>query len=118
MADLVQNTEIIRHRGKIEATLGNARAWQRLQARVGFSDLLWGVVDGCAVLNSWHNLSDVPAKTEISLKLSLDLKAAGFRFCGSKIDYALMQAAGLVNDYVISCPCHTRVAQLAVDKPF
>ena len=116
VADLVQNTEIIRHRGKIEATLGNARAWQRLQARVGFSDLLWGVVDGCAVLNSWHNLSDVPAKTEISLKLSLDLKAAGFRFCGPKIVYALMQAAGLVNNHVISCPCHAPVAQLAVDK--
>lgn len=118
VADLVQNTAIIRHRGKIEATLGNARAWQRLQARAGFSDLLWGAVDGCAVQNSWHDLSDVPAETEISLKLSLDLKAAGFRFCGPKIVYAPMQAAGLVNDHMISCPCHARVAQLAVDKTF
>ena len=75
-------------------------------------------MDGCAVQNNWHDLSDVPAETEISLKLSLDLKAVGFRFCGFKTEYALMQAAGLVNDYVISCPCHTRVAQLAVDKPF
>ena len=71
VADLVQNTAIIRHRGKIEATLGNARAWQRLQARAGFSDLLWGAVDGCAVQNNWHDLSDVPAETEISLKLSM-----------------------------------------------
>jgi DNA-3-methyladenine glycosylase I len=101
VADLVQNSVIIRHRGKIEVTLGNARAWQRLQAGARFSDRLRVAVDGRPVQNNWRNLSDVPAQTKISLKLSPDLKAAGFRFCGPKIVYALTQAAGLVNDHLI-----------------
>ena len=104
---------IIRHRGKIEATLANARAWQKLEAGVGFSNLLWAAVDGRAVQNNWHHKSDVPAETVISLKLSAKLKAEGFRFCGPKTVYALMQAAGLVNDHLVGCPAHAKVARLA-----
>ena len=116
VADLVQNIAIIRHRGKIEAKIGNARAWQWQQAGAGFSSLLWWAVGGRSIQNNWHNLSEVPAETAISLKLSADLKAAGFRFCERKMVYALMQAAGLVNDHLISCPCHVRLAGLAADR--
>ena len=62
--------------------------------------------------NNWHHLSDVPTQTVISLKFSADLKAVGFRFCGPKTFYALMQAAGLVNDRLVSCPAHAKVARL------
>ena len=111
--NLLLDTGIIRHRGKIEATLGNAKAWQNLEREKGFSNLLWGAVGGRPVQNNWRHLRDVPAQTVISLKLSADLKAAGFRFCGPKTAYALMQAAGLVNDHLVSCPTHAKVARLA-----
>ena len=110
---LLLDKRIIRHRGKIEATLANARAWQKLEAGVGFSNLLWAAVDGRAVQNNWHHKSDVPAETVISLKLSAKLKAEGFRYCGPKTVYALMQAAGLVNDHLVGCPAHAKVARLA-----
>ena len=101
---------MIRHRGKIESTLASARAWQKLEAGVGFSNFLWAAVDGRAVQNNWHHKSDVPAETVIPLKLSAKLKAKGFRFCVSKTVYALMQAAGLVNDHLVGCPAHAKVA--------
>ena len=82
-------------------------------AKKGFSNLLWGGGGGRPVQNNWHHLRDVPAQTVIFLKLSADLKAAGFRFCGPKTVYALMQAAGLVNDQLVSCPTHAKVARLA-----
>ena len=104
---------IIRHRGKIEATLSNAKAWQKIEAEGGFSNLLWGAVDGQPIQNNWHHLQDVPAETVISLKLSAQLKAEGFRFCGPKTVYALMQAAGLVNDHLVECPVHAKVRRLA-----
>lgn len=104
---------IIRHRGKIEATLSNAKAWQKIEAEGGFSNLLWGAVDGQPIQNNWHHLQDVPAETVISLKLSAQLKAEGFRFCGPKTVYALMQAAGLVNDHLVECPAYAKVRRLA-----
>ena len=113
MEKLLLNKRIIRHRGKIGATLANTRAWQKLEAGVGFSNLLWAAVDGRAVQNNWHHKSDVPAETVISLKLSAKLKAEGFRFCGPKTVYALRQAAGLVDDHLMVCPEHAKVARLA-----
>ena len=104
---------IIRHRGKIEATLSNAKSWQKIEVEGGFSNLLWGAVDGQPIQNNWHHLQDVPAETVISLKLSAQLIAEGFRFCGPKTVYALMQAAGLVNDYLVECPAHAKVRRLA-----
>ena len=104
---------IIRHRGKIEATLSNAKAWQKIEAEGGFSHLQWGAVSGQPIQNNWHDLQDVPAETVISLKLSAQLKAEGFRFCGPKTVYALMQAAGLVNDHLVECPAHAKVRRLA-----
>ena len=109
---LVQNAGIIRHRGKIEATIGNARAWQKIEQREGFDTFLWGYVDHKPLQNSWASLADVPAYTLLSIQISKDLKKAGFRFCGPTIVYAFMQATGMVNDHLISCPRHTEVAAM------
>lgn len=109
---LLADPGIVRHRGKIEATIGNARAWQQLEAGPGFAAYLWGFVDGRPLQNRWTSLAEVPAQTEISQQLSKDLKKRGFRFVGPTIVYAFMQAAGLVNDHVTGCPCHAKVAAL------
>jgi DNA-3-methyladenine glycosylase I len=110
---LLQNTGIIRHRGKIEATIGNAKAWQRIEAEQGFSDFLWSYVGGMPIQNRWTAMAQVPASTPTSERLSKDLKKAGFKFCGPTIVYAFMQAVGMVNDHLVTCPCHLRVADLA-----
>ncbi|WP_420396049.1 DNA-3-methyladenine glycosylase I [Nioella sp.] len=110
---LLQDTGIIRHRGKIEATIGNARAWQRIEAEQGFSDYLWSYVGGSPIQNRWTAMTQVPASTPTSERLSKDLKKAGFKFCGPTIVYAFMQAVGMVNDHMVTCPCHARVANLA-----
>ncbi len=100
---LLADPGIVRHRGKIEATIGNARAWQRIEAREGFASFLWGYVGGEPILNRPATLAEVPAATALSKRLSRDLKAEGFRFCGPTTVYAFMQAAGLVNDHVQTC---------------
>ena len=110
---LLLDKRIIRHCGKIKATLANARAWQKLEAGVGFSNLLWAAVDGQAVQNNRHHKSDVHTETVISLKLSAKLKVEGFRFCGPRTVYALMRAAGLVNVQLVGCPALAKVARLA-----
>lgn len=108
----LQNPGIIRHRGKIAATITNARAWQRIEAAQGFDRFLWKYVDGKPLQGQRALLSDVPAQTPLSAQLSRDLKKAGFKFCGPTIVYAFMQAVGMVNDHVLTCDCHDRVARL------
>lgn len=103
---LLQDPGIVRHRGKIEATLGNARAWQEIEAQQGFDAFLWNYVDGRPLQNNWSTLAEVPAQTPLSEQISKDLKRAGFRFCGPTITYAFMQAVGMVNDHVVTCPRH------------
>lgn len=111
---LLQNEGIIRHRGKIEATIGNARAWTGIMEKEdGFSNYLWDFVDGKPLQNRCATMKDVPAQTELSKALSKDLKARGFKFCGPTIVYAFMQAVGMVNDHVDSCPRQKAVARLA-----
>lgn len=105
---LVQDASIIRHRGKIEAAIKGAQAWQEIEARDGFSNFIWGFVDGAPIDNQRRAIGDVPAQTERSQALSKALKAEGFKFCGPTISYAFMQAAGLVNDHLIACPAHSR----------
>ncbi len=112
VARLLLDPGIIRHRGKIEATIGNARAWQKIEAAEGFDQFLWKYVDFQPLQNRWQNRSEVPAHTDLSTQISKDLKKAGFRFCGPTIVYAFMQACGLVNDHLVDCPCHSRVANL------
>ena len=104
---------IVRHRGKIEATIGNAKAFQEIHAREGFDNFLWNYVDGKPIQNQFKSLADVPGHTPLSNQISKDLKKAGFRFCGPTIVYAFMQATGMVNDHLVNCPCHASVQKLA-----
>ncbi|MGR3617615.1 MAG: DNA-3-methyladenine glycosylase I [Paracoccaceae bacterium] len=108
---LLKNPGIIRHRGKIEATISNAKVWQEIEAEQGFDTYLWNYVGGKPLQNQWNTLADVPAKTHLSEAVSKDLKKRGFKFCGPTIVYAFMQACGLVNDHLITCPCHQRVRE-------
>ncbi|MEM7488213.1 MAG: DNA-3-methyladenine glycosylase I [Pseudomonadota bacterium] len=109
---LLVDPGIVRHRGKIEATISNARAFLDIEAKGGFAFLVWDFVDGRPVQGRRADLSEVPAQTPVSKAMSKHLKAEGFRFCGPTTCYAFMQAAGLVNDHVTTCGCHDRVAAL------
>jgi len=110
---LVGDARIVRHRGKIEATIGNARAWAEIEAREGFDRFLWNYVDGTPIQNRFATMAEVPAKTPLSEQVSKDLNNAGFRFVGPTIVYAFMQACGFMNDHMVSCPRHAAVAQMA-----
>ena len=110
---LLGDAGIVRHRGKIEAAILNARAWQQIEAGAGFSDFIWSAVDGSPVQHGFTDLSQVPATTPAGDALAKRLKQAGFRFCGPTIVYAFAQAVGLFNDHVVSCPAHDRCAALA-----
>ncbi|MGB5472480.1 MAG: DNA-3-methyladenine glycosylase I [Gammaproteobacteria bacterium] len=101
---LLGNAGIIRNRQKIEATIGNARQFLELQEREGsFDAFIWQFVGGCSRQNSWRSVTQLPASTTQSDAMSKALRANGFRFTGSTICYAYMQAAGLVNDHVTGC---------------
>ncbi|MGC1504146.1 MAG: DNA-3-methyladenine glycosylase I [Sulfitobacter sp.] len=110
---LLGNEGIIRHRGKIEATITNARAWQKVEQRVGFDRFMWDYVGGIPLQNGWPTLADVPPKTALSERISKDLKKEGFKFCGPTIVYAWMQACGLINDHLVTCPQREACAGLA-----
>ena len=112
VARLLGNPGIVRHRGKIEAAIQNARAFLEIEGRVGFADFAWSYVDGAPVQNLFRAQADVPAKTALSARLSTDLRRAGFRFCGPTIVYAWMEATGLVNDHLVTCPRHDEVAAM------
>ena len=109
---LLQNEGIIRHRGKIEATITNARVWQEIEAREGFDNFLWKYVDGKPLVNHFKSMAEVPPQTPMSAQASRDLKKAGFKFCGPTIVYAFMEATGLVNDHLVGCDCHASVQKL------
>ncbi|MEL6245851.1 MAG: DNA-3-methyladenine glycosylase I [Pseudomonadota bacterium] len=110
----LQNPGIIRSPKKIEATIGNARAFLDMrEAGEDFSDYLWGFMDGVPLVNQWTIWTDAPAKTALSETIAKDLKARGFKFCGPVIVYAFMQAVGMVNDHQVDCPRHQAVQALA-----
>lgn len=106
VARLLGNAGIIRHRGKIAATITNAQAWQRIEAEQGFDRFLWDYVGGTPLINSFATQADVPTQTPLSVQISKDLKKAGFKFCGPTIVYAFMEACGLVNDHIVTCHRH------------
>ncbi len=110
---LLADPGIVRHRGKIEGTIASAKAYLRIESRIGFSNYLWNFVGGATVQNHPKSMADVPTETETSRAMSKALKAEGFKFCGPTIVYAFMQATGMVNDHMIHCPSHARVAALA-----
>jgi DNA-3-methyladenine glycosylase I len=103
---LLQDEGIIRSRAKIEAAVGNARAYLSvMETRAdGFSGLLWGFVGGAPVINRLASYRSAPAKTPEAEAMSKELKRLGFKFCGPVIVYAFMQATGMVNDHEIACP--------------
>ena len=112
---LLADAGIVRHRGKIEAAITNAQAWQRVEAEYpgGFSAFIWSAVDGVPVQNRPADASGVPATRPAFDELSKRLRKAGFRFCGPTIVYAFAQAVGLVNDHVVGCPAGARCEALA-----
>ena len=109
---LLGDAGIVRHRGKIAGTITSAQAYLRIEAEQGFSTYIWGYVGGKPIQNRLESMADALAATEISTRMSQDLKKAGFTFCGPTIVYAFMQACGLVNDHLLSCPRHAEVAAL------
>lgn len=107
--ELMQNDGIVRNRAKIEGAVLSARAWLDIEAAQGFSDYLWGFVDGAPIDNRPRRIADVPTQTAVSERLSKDLKAKGFKFCGPTIVYAFMQAVGMVNDHLADCHVRAKV---------
>lgn len=112
IARLLADPGIIRSRSKIEATIGNARAYLTIAEREGFDQFLWRYLDGRPLQNRFATKAEVPTATPLSERISKDLKKAGFRFCGPTITYAFMEAVGMVNDHIVTCPAHGRVAAL------
>lgn len=102
--ELMADSGIIRNKLKILATINNAQRFQEVQKEFGtFSKYIWGFVDGKPLIHHPQNLQDVPATTEISDALAKDLKKRGFKFLGSTVVYAHMQATGMVNDHLVEC---------------
>jgi len=104
VAELLANPGIVRNRLKIASTISNAIAFLKVQEEFGtFDAYQWRFVDGRPIQSSWRSLKDIPATTKASDALSRDLKQRGFRFVGSTICYAHMQAIGMVNDHTVDC---------------
>lgn len=104
IAELLGDPGIIRNRLKVRSAISNAQLFLKAQEEYGsFDSFIWQFVDGEPKINSWHQLSDIPATTPASDAMSRVLKKAGFRFVGSTICYAFMQATGMVNDHTTSC---------------
>lgn len=99
-ARLMADAGIVRNRAKIDACIGNARAFLEID---DFARLIWSFVDGTTIVNAWRSMADIPAETDASRRMSKQLRALGFRFVGPTICYAFMQSAGLVNDHVVDC---------------
>ena len=112
---LLNDPGIIRSKTKINAAIGNAKAYLDLMENRddGFSGYLWDFVDGEPIVNKWKIHTDAPVKTPESEAMSKDLKHLGFKFCGPVIVYAFMQAVGMVNDHEVRCPRHKEVQKLA-----
>ena len=114
---LLEDAAIVRNRLKVESAVTNAQAFIAVQEEFGsFSEYIWGFVDGQPIQNRFRNDSDIPATSPESDALSKDLKQRGFKFVGSTIIYAHMQATGLVNDHVTACFRHKPCTALAKKK--
>jgi DNA-3-methyladenine glycosylase I len=117
IAALLADPGIVRNRAKVNAAVGNAKAFLRLQDdEGGFDRWLWGFVGGRPVQNAWRALRQIPASTPTAEALSKELKRRGFRFVGPTIVYAYMQAIGMVNDHLVSCFRHAEVAKLGARR--
>lgn len=110
---LLEDAGIVRNRLKIAATIQNAQALLVLQKEMTFDSYLWNFVGGKPIQNRWRRMAQVPARTAESDAMSRDLLRRGFKFVGSTICYALMQATGMVNDHLVTCPRHDEVAKIS-----
>ena len=105
--EMMLDTSIIRNRMKIEASITNAQHFLEVVEEFGsFDRYIWGFVDHQPIVNRWTKLSELPAKTELSDRISEDLKRRGFKFVGSTIVYSHLQATGMINDHLVHCFCH------------
>ena len=105
LAELAQNEGIVRNKLKIAASVKNALAFMEVQKEIGSYDKnIWNFTDNKQIINNWKEISEAPATTELSDKVSKDLKKRGFKFVGSTIVYSFLQAIGIVDDHLISCP--------------
>jgi len=112
-ANLMQDAGIVRNKLKILATINNARLFLQIQKEYGsFDAYIWQFVNHKPLVNQWNETNQIPAKTKESDAMSKDLLAKGFKFVGSTICYAFMQAAGMVNDHLTSCPRYKQVQKL------
>ena len=106
---LMLDARIVRNRLKINSVITNAQAFMTIQQEFGgFSDYLWAYVNKKPIQNQWKTMAEVPATTELSDRLSKDLKKRGFKFVGPTICYAFLQATGVVNDHLVNCPCYVK----------
>lgn len=104
---LLQDPGIVRNRLKVESTVTNARVFLKIQSEFGsFAEHLWDFVDGIQVRNRWRSMSEVPARTPLSDRISKEWKQRGLRFVGSTIVYAYLQGVGVVDDHLVSCFRH------------
>jgi DNA-3-methyladenine glycosylase I len=116
-AKLLADAGIIRNRLKIEASITNAQRFLEIQKEFGsFSNYIWGFTNGKPVVGKRKTLGEIPARTELSDKISLDLKKRGFKFLGSIIMYSHLQATGIINDHITSCFRYKEVKGLLSDK--
>jgi len=112
--ELIQNEGIIRNKLKISATIKNANAFIKVQQEFGsFDKYIWSFTDGKTIINQWNDIKEIPAKSKESDAMSKDLQKRGFTFVGSTICYAFMQAAGMINDHLVSC---YRYKEIKYDK--
>lgn len=113
IAHMLQDAGIIRNRKKIESSINNAKRFLEVKEQYGsFCDYLWGFTDGEQHVNSYKNLSEIPATTSLSDRIAKDMKKRGFRFLGSTIIYAHLQATGLVNDHLVDCFRHQECIEI------
>jgi len=110
---LLQDKGIIRNKLKVRAAVSNAQAFLKVQKEFGsFDNYVWAFVNGKPAQNKWRSVKELPGKTELSDQLSKELKKRGFKFVGSTIVYAYMQATGMVNDHTVNCFRHKEVSKL------
>ncbi len=115
-AQALTDSGIIRNRAKVRSATKNAQAFMRVQDEFGsFARYIWGFVDGQPVQGQRHSMADIPATSTLSDTIARDLKSRGFSFMGSTIVYAHMQATGMVNDHILSCPRHAEVTAIAAE---
>ncbi len=113
---LMLDAGIVRNRAKIVSTIASAQAWLAIQEGEGFANYLWNFFDGAPHQSNLRHMGEIPVQTPISVRMSKDLKARGFNFCGPTIIYAFAQAVGMVNDHLVGCHRHGACAALAHKK--